>query len=307
MHRPRPPKSGIVCALWTPWDNDGNLDRAALKTHLAFLNRSGIHGLLALGSTGEFPHLSLPQRIELIHAVVESAGALPVLINVSDVNPRNVCALARAAESAGCAGIAVLPPWYFELTQDDILSFFLRIAESTSLPFFLYNFPERVSNRIAIETIAQFADRAPLAGVKQSGAEWEYHRDLVALGRERSYIVYTGGDTRFDEALKIGCAGCISGIANFAPEAMTGVFSGHTSSDAAQVAKSIALVKQIGTRCGALRFPLDVGAGVKARGFEPGAFKQIVSPASQQKYDLLTADLRTILTTAGLTCPIPNR
>jgi 4-hydroxy-tetrahydrodipicolinate synthase len=81
---------------------------------------------------------------------------------------------------------------------------------------------------------------------------------------------------------------------------MLGVFSGYKSGDATKTAAAVGLVKRLGSRCSALHFPLDVAAGVKARGFNPGVFKQVVSPASQQKFDFMVGDLRGILSGAGL-------
>ena len=60
------------------------------------------------------------------------------------------------------------------------------------------------------------------------------------------------------------------------------------------------LLQRVGAACGVLNFPLDVAAGMRARGFEMGSFKQAVSAATQVKFDRLTADLRLLLGEAGL-------
>ena len=70
------------------------------------------------------------------------------------------------------------------------------------------------------------AERVPLAGVKQSGADFEYHRALVRLGREKNFVVWTGSDTRIPEAMALGVSGCVSGLANAVPELVVEVFKG---------------------------------------------------------------------------------
>lgn len=295
---PEPLRRGVFAALWTPTDASGHPLDDALRRHLAFLRSAGADGVLALGSTGEFVHLAEAERAALLARIVEFAGPMSVLANVSDVSPATAGRLARAAKSAGCVGLAVLPPWYFALSQEDQLEFFLSVAAATDLPVCLYNFPERTGNRIALETIAAFAERAPLFAVKQSGAEWAYHRELIALGREKNFAVFTGSDTRFAEALALGCAGCISGLANFVPEALVQVLAAVPAG--ADTTEPMRLLQRVGAACGVLNFPIDVAAGMRARGFEMGEFKQAVSPATKVKFDQLTTDLRALLAEAGL-------
>ena len=68
----------------------------------------------------------------------------------------------------------------------------------------LYNFPELTGKRIDLPTIAAFADRAPMIGIKQSGGEFAYHQDLIALGREKGFAVMSGSDTRLPEVFQAG-------------------------------------------------------------------------------------------------------
>jgi hypothetical protein len=70
LYRP----GGIYSAQWLPTDAAGRLDRPALAAHLAFERNAGVTGVLALGSTGEFPHFSPGERKQAL-AVFE-AGLL---------------------------------------------------------------------------------------------------------------------------------------------------------------------------------------------------------------------------------------
>ena len=81
MPTPAAPRQGVFAALWIPTDARGRLMKRALAAHLAFLRRSGVHGVLALGSTGEFPRMHLAQRQEVLATVAELAGPLQVIAN----------------------------------------------------------------------------------------------------------------------------------------------------------------------------------------------------------------------------------
>jgi 4-hydroxy-tetrahydrodipicolinate synthase len=289
---PSPILSGVVAALWIPTDTNGRLLDDALRRQIALLKTGGCHGILALGSTGEFVHFSEAERAALLARITELAAPLPVMANVSDVSPHVAVRLARVAKSVGCVGTAVLPPWYFAVGDDDQLAFFLRVAEATDLPTLLYNFPERVGNRISLATIAAFADRALMGGVKQSGAEFSYHHELVALGRAKGFPVFTGADTRLPETLALGCAGTICGLANLVPGLLTQTYAACTKGSPADANIPASQLTEIGRIMSQVPFPLDVSAGVLARGLDPGAHKSVVSAATEARYDRVVAELR---------------
>ena len=283
--------SGVFSAQWIPVDSAGRLDRAALGSHVAFEKRHGIAGVLALGSTGEFPHFSVDERKAVLAAVAELAAPLPVIANISDIRPRAVVDLGRYAKSLGLPAVGLMPPPFFPLAQADLLAFFLHVAEAVDLPVMLYNFPELTGKRIDLATVAAFADRAPMCAIKQSGGEFAYHRELIALGREKDFVVMSGADTRLPEVFALGAAGCIGGLVNIVPELMVAIDRICRQGQPGDSAGAAALMIEVGRIVDQLTFPLNVGAGLAARGFDPGAPKMIVSPASQALWAKLGAEL----------------
>jgi 4-hydroxy-tetrahydrodipicolinate synthase len=285
---------GIYSAQWIPTDAVGRLDRAGLAAHVAFERRAGVSGVLALGSTGEFPFFSVEERKHVLAAVAEVAAPLPVIANVSDIRPRAAIELGRCAKSLGFPAIALMPPMFFPVSQADMLAYFLHVAEHVGLPVMLYNFLELTGKRIDLPTIAALAERAPMCAIKQSGAEFGYHRELIALGREKNFVVMTGADTRLPEAFALGVTGCIGGLVNVVPELMVlldRVCREGRPGDRAAVA---AAMIEIGSIVDRLAFPLNIAAGLEARGFQPGVPKAIVSAESKQIYANIVAELTTL-------------
>src|SRR5258708_4381932 len=107
---PKAPRSGIHAALWIPVDERGELRTSALAKHLNWLKSKEIHGVLALGSTGEFVRMSLAQREKVLAAVIELAAPLPVIANISSIRLDEVWSLGQAAVRLGAAGVALMPP-----------------------------------------------------------------------------------------------------------------------------------------------------------------------------------------------------
>ncbi len=307
MSSPAAPRHGIFAALWIPTDARGRLMKRALAAHLAFLRRSGVHGVLALGSTGEFVRMNLAQRQEVLAAVAEYAGSLQVIANISSIRLDEVIALGKFARRLRLPGVALMPPTFFPVSQADMLEFFLRAAEGVQLPTYLYNFPELTSNRIGLELIAKFAHRAPMAGIKQSGGEFAYHRDLIALGRQKNFSVFSGADTRLPEVFALGVDGCIGGLVNFAPEYMVAIYHACRAGRPEDCKTEATRMGEIGPVVNRLLFPLSVATGVEARGFEPGAPKTAVSPESTKIYRGVVADFRRMFKAWGLPAPGQRR
>jgi 4-hydroxy-tetrahydrodipicolinate synthase len=287
-YRPR----GIYSALWIPTDSHGRVDEPALATLVEFQRSRGIDGILALGSTGEFPFFDLTQRKAVLSAVMKLAGDLPVIANVTDINPRVAVKLGRFARSLGVKAVALMPPMFFPLSADDQLAYFLHVAGAVDHPVMLYNFPELAGKRIAIETVAAFAERAPLCAIKQSGGEFAYHRELVALGREKRFAVMSGADTRLPEVFALGAEGAIGGLVNIVPELMATLYRRCVVENRADgVAELAAQMVEVGRVIDQLTFPLNVAAGLLARGLSPGVSKMIVSQESRALQAKIVAEL----------------
>lgn len=286
--------------MWLPTDSDGQLLRDELARNLAFLKEHRVSGVLALGSTGEFPQFDLEQRKRALAMVAELAAPLPVVANVSDIRPKVVAGLGRFAKEIGLPAIAIMPPGFYPSSQADVLAHFLHAADSSGLPTFLYNFPELTGTRINIETVAAFADRANMAGIKQSGREFAYHHELVALARQRKFSVFSGADTRLPEVFALGADGCIGGLVNIAPDLMVHLYQVCKAGAPGGVSPAFERLQRIGAVIDRLTFPLNVAAGMEARGLATGAPKAVVSAESAALYRGIVTELREQFLAWGL-------
>lgn len=297
---------GIFAAQWIPTGPDGRLDRSALAANIDFGRRHGISGILALGSTGEFPYFSPAERIEVLEAVAAAAGPLTLLANVSDIRPRVAVELGRQARQLGYAAIALMPPMFFPVSQADMLSYFLHVAESVDLPVILYNFPELAGKKIELETVAGFARRARMAGIKQSGGEFAYHGPLLDLGRAHGFAVVSGADTRLPEVFALGASGCIGGLVNIAPDWMVHLYRVCREGAPGSASPAFERLARLGAIIDRLTFPLNVAAGMEARGLSPGVPKAVVSAESASLYRDIVADLRAHFAAARVDAPVAS-
>ncbi len=299
------PRGGVLAAIMTPTDADGALMKGSLGANLDFLKGAGIGGLMVLGSTGEFVRISKRVKIDVLEGVAErNAGDFPMVANCSANSVAEVRELARVAQGLGYAGISLMPQWFFAQPQEDMLEFFLRCAEGCELPFLLYNFPERTGNRIGPETVDEFAKRADMFAIKQSGAEFSYINELVEIGGRRNFAVFAGADTRIPEIMKLGCAGCIGGLTNIVPEYMGELYSLSKGGGKGERIETLSeRMREVGKIIDRAGFPINVAFGMAARGLEAGVPKSPLGAGTKAQGDGIISELRALFTKWGLPMP----
>ena len=297
----KPVWEGLFPALWTPTDAAGALLTRELVEQVRFLRSAGANGVMALGSTGEFVHLEIPQRIEVLRLVAaECSPDWPLIANCSDVNPARVAVLGRSAREAGATEISLLPPWFFAMNAEDVVEFLVRGAEAAGLPLLIYNYPERTGHRLSLEIIAAVCDRVPVVALKQSGAEFNYHRELAELGRAKKYTLITGADVQIPAAFALGARGVVSGLSNAVPEWIAGAFRAVQAGHPERAEGPLRALPELVTTVAGLEFPLNMAPAMAARGRPVGAPKAILSRGTRSRYDRAVAEARSCLERHGL-------
>ena len=298
------PLGGVIDALQTPTDVEGRLLEDALRRNLEWLKGTNISGLMVLGSSGEFLKLSPKVQARTLEFVAEANGGdFPLVANCTANTVSGVAELARCAQANGYGGVAIMPQFFYPQTQEDMLEFFLRCAEKYELPTMLYNFPERTGNRIGVGVVEGFARGAKMFGMKQSGAEFEYNKELVKMGRDLGFVVFSGADTRIPKLLGYGCAGCVGGFANIIPEYMAlqySIIKNGENGDLQEISKRVKLAGEI---IDSVTFPANLVYGMRARGVEAGEQKMPVSKKTEETGADVIRRLGALLKEWGLEKP----
>ena len=212
------PIRGVIAASVTPLTADGDrLDEAAVGPLTDFLHRSGLDGLLAMGTTGEGVLLTVPERRRLIDLFVQaSAGRLKVIVHCGAQSTRDTVELAAHSGAAGANGVAVIGPPYFVLDSQSILEHFTAAARACApLPFFIYEFADRSGYRIPVPVIEELRGRVDnLAGLKVSDSPWERFEPYLIEGLS----IFVGSERLISRAMGRGAAGAVSALASALPE-----------------------------------------------------------------------------------------
>lgn len=216
---------GVLVALTTPFDNDLEIDRPALRAHAAWLIEHRVRGVVTGGSLGEGSTLSLDERLVLVREVgAQLGGRAPVIAAVAASRTADAVALARGAAAAGASGLLILPPYVYRPDARESVSHFNEVLGATSLPCMLYNNPSAYGTDVLPEQILRLAEEhSVLAGVKESSGDLRRISAIRALLGDRLDIA-VGLDDAILEGINAGAVGWVAGLANAFPDASVELF-----------------------------------------------------------------------------------
>jgi 4-hydroxy-tetrahydrodipicolinate synthase len=205
----------VLCAMATPFDEDGGLDVDGAVRLARWLVNHGNDGLVVAGTTGESPVLSDDEKVALWEAVA-SAVSVPVIAGSSSNDTAHSVELTRRATEAGVSGILAVTPYYSRPPQSGLEAHFRAVAAATHLPVLIYDIPIRTGRKVAHETLVRLSHEVPnIVGVKDAAADPAGSARLVAAAAP-GFDVYCGDDNMTLPFVAVGEVGLISVASHWA-------------------------------------------------------------------------------------------
>ena len=220
MKRPRP-FTGSYTALVTPFRR-GAVAYDELRKLVEFQIKSGIDGLVPVGTTGESPTVTHEEHLEIIRSTIAATrGRVPVIAGTGSNSTQEAIDLSEAAVAAGADGLLLVAPYYNRPTQEGLFQHFSRIAEVTDKPIILYSIPGRCGVEISVGVIERLRAKYPhVAHIKEAGGSVDRVDQIVqALGD--SVTVLSGDDSLTLPFMSVGARGVISVVSNYFPREVT--------------------------------------------------------------------------------------
>ncbi|TCS79389.1 dihydrodipicolinate synthase family protein [Tepidibacillus fermentans] len=226
---------GIIPPVSTIFNENLKLDRQGMGKLIDFLIDSGVHGLFFLGSGGEFSQMSFEERKEVAAFATEYVkDRVPVLIGTGGTNTREIIALNQHAKEIGADGVVIINPYYWPLTEENLLAHYGEIAENTELPILLYNFPNLTGQDLTPEIVLKLVDKYPnIVGIKETVDMAGHIREMILKVKSKHphFSVLAGFDDHLLNTLSLGGDGSISASGNFAPELTVGIYQAFQNRD----------------------------------------------------------------------------
>ena len=230
--------AGILAPVVTPFDRNLEPDGPRLVRHCRWLVDNDV-GLAVFGTNSEANSMSVAEKVDLLAQLVD-AGIPParMMPGTGCCALPDTVALTRAAVAAGCAGVLMLPPFYYKNVSDDGLyrsyaEVIERVGDSR-LRIYLYHIPPIANVPITLSLIERLVRDYPeqIAGVKDSSGDWNNTSAMLERFQPDGFDVFCGSESFLLATLRAGGRGCISATANVNPAAIARLYRGYTDADA---------------------------------------------------------------------------
>ncbi|MEI4488444.1 dihydrodipicolinate synthase family protein [Frigidibacter sp. MR17.14] len=258
--------------------------------------RSGIHGIVVSGSTGEHPALTIAERQRMYPIAMEAAaGGCDVIAHIGSNNVRDALELTRAARDVGVDQMLVLTPYFDRMKFHEVQKFLDQVVSIAGGPVIFYDTPGITGLDISEDQMVTLARDGLVSHIKDSPQN--YTRTMRMLSNPEAPKVLAGCDPALLAVLGHGAPGSIIGASTFVPELCVALY------DAISVDKDLPKALAIWDRLWpVLNFMLLNGyvalakAGSGLRGLPMGEPRQPITPAPAE----LTARFAEVLKASGV-------
>src|SRR5687768_15272557 len=243
---------GVLAPVITPFRSDYAPDAQRFVRHCRWLLKSGCAGLAVFGTNSEANSMSVAEKRKLLEALV--AGGVPPATLMPGTGH---CALAdsiemtRAAVELGCAGVLMLPPFYYKGVSDEgLYRNFAEVIERVGderLQLYLYHIPPVAQVAITLGLIERLLSKYPgiIAGVKDSSGEWSNTQAMLDNFAKGGFDVFAGSEVFLLDNMRGGGKGCITATGNINPGPISEVYKNWRSADADRLQAGITATRKI--------------------------------------------------------------
>lgn len=227
---------GCLTAVVTPFDN-GGLDEESFARIVKWQSSSGISGLVVSGSTGEGVTVSADERKRLLTLARENVAApIPIIAGVSSNSTQSAIEQSQKVGDEGADLVLHVTGYYNRPTQDQIVSHYCAVAESSPVPIIVYNIPSRTGINIDSEAIVKLSQHSNIVGVKDStGDLGRVSYEFNAASRPFSFV--SGDDPSCLAYIAMGGHACIAVASNICPKLFSSLIDAAQAGDLAKARK----------------------------------------------------------------------
>jgi 4-hydroxy-tetrahydrodipicolinate synthase len=159
--------------------------------------------------------------------------------------------LTAHAVKLGCAGVLMLPPFYYKGVPDEgLYRNFAEVIERVGDPrlqVYLYHIPPVAQVPISIALIERLLKAYPaaVAGIKDSSGDWNNTKALLDAFAKTGFDVFAGSEVFLLPTLRGGGKGCITATGNVNPGPINGVYENWRTPEADALQAGITATRAI--------------------------------------------------------------
>jgi dihydrodipicolinate synthase/N-acetylneuraminate lyase len=210
--------SGVFPVVPTPLNENQDLDIAGLKHLVDFYIGAGCHGLLILGSGGEYPYLSLEERIKVIELVSDACKArIPIISGCGFLGLKETITFIKQASAMNIDGFLCALPTYYPPAFDDTYHVYKEICNASTKPIFYYHYPQVTGLFFSPSQMQKLLSLDGIIGMKESTAcvpDMKKHLEEI---NKKDFNLFAGTSYLLLKTLEMGGKGVMCPIPSIAP------------------------------------------------------------------------------------------
>lgn len=242
---------GVFPAMATPLTPEEKIDIPALRKLVHYLMDGGVHGIVALGSTGEFPAMTASMRQAVLETTLEEVnGRLPVLVGCGEPGTQRTIEQVKVAAGTSAAAVLVAVPFYFNMDQNAVIRHYQMVADASGLPVVMYNFPQMTKTTFTADTVAKLAQHPNIIGIKDSSGDFFGMQRFIDVTAGEDFAVMSGNPALGLSAYELGAKGGIYAGCSLFPRQCADVYNAFQRGDreaAVAFQKKTSLIPMMGS------------------------------------------------------------
>ena len=225
---------GVISPLVTPTDASKCVNEPVQRVIVDQVIKGGIHGILALGSNGDYYGLNPEEQERCGQIIIDQvAGRVPVYFCISGISTNECVKWAKKAEELNADAISVMPPLLLSHDDETLYQHFKSVAEATSLPVLIYNKPELNCCGVKSTLLERLVDIPNIVGIKENGCDMSLTAEFIRCAHDKveDFKVIAGCDILILSTLVYGGVGTVSFSANIVPELVVEIYDKYMADD----------------------------------------------------------------------------
>lgn len=197
--------------------DDFSLHVAGLETHIEQQVSAGINGLLVAGTMGNKQFLTDEVWLSLAQESARiAAGRCEVLVGVGEASLPRTLSTIRRVVSLDIDGVVAVTPYVLKHSDDGLTDYYLRLADHSAKPVYLYDLPVLSGNKMAMDTVVRLLEHPNVGGIKCSD-DYSWTRQLMDVAPQGKRVIVAQPFT-MDMLMRSGVKEHLDGIYNIVPE-----------------------------------------------------------------------------------------
>src|SRR5437868_8758105 len=258
---------GVLAPVVTPFKNDLSPDSQRFIAHCKWLLSQNC-GLAVFGTNSEANSLSIQERAMLLDELVATeVDTSRMIVGTGCCSITETVKLTAQAVKHGCAGVLMLPPFYYKgVSEEGLYRYFSEVVQrvgDTRLRIYLYHIPPVAMVGISLGLVERLLKSYPnaIAGMKDSSGDWNNTKVYLDAFAQSGFDVFVGSESFLLANMRNGGAGAISATANVNPAAIHKLYrQWNTAGDADNADQQQSKLNAVREVFSSRKFPSTIAA-----------------------------------------------